>query len=197
MENYDSYLYRNTIYLLKSLLRHDAFTLQHSISVANISKAIALKLGIDSREVQLIHMGALLHDIGKIKIPQSILQKPGKLAKEEYEIIKEHPESGWNLVSRTQIGDSRIIQDAILQHHERLDGSGYPFGLGKQEISLTARIVAAADVFDAMTGVRPYKKALPITYAYGMLCEKANVHFDPEVVSALGVCLEHKAINCP
>jgi HD-GYP domain-containing protein (c-di-GMP phosphodiesterase class II) len=144
---------------------------------------IARELGLNDTLVNDIRIGSLLHDIGKIGIPDSILLKKGTLSSEEYELIGEHPRTGVNILSQVKLLDP--MRPAILEHHERLDGSGYPAKLVDKQISWMGRIVAVADVFDAMTSNRPYRQALSDQDVLAYLHEKAGVLFDAASVLAL------------
>jgi putative nucleotidyltransferase with HDIG domain len=130
---------------------------------------------------------ALLHDIGKIDIPDDILKKPTRLTKEEFEIIKKHPVRGAELVKDTFLEQ---ISTIIEQHHERIDGSGYPYGLKDDEILLEAKILAVADSFDAMTSKRPYREAIEVSKALDELRKLAGVTYDKEIVKLLIECIE-------
>jgi putative two-component system response regulator len=123
-----------------------------------------------------------MHDIGKIGIPDSILQKPGKLTQEEWAIMREHPVIGARIIGVHTVGLLHMAHDIALTHHERWDGSGYPRGLQGEEIPVVGRIVAVADVFDALTTQRPYKKAWPLNEAIAYIREQRGKHFDPRLV---------------
>jgi HD-GYP domain-containing protein (c-di-GMP phosphodiesterase class II) len=144
---------------------------------------IARELGLDEILVNDIRIGSLLHDIGKIGIPDSILLKTSTLNLEEHELMRGHPRTGVNILSQVKLLDP--MRPAILEHHERLDGSGYPAKLTDKQISWMGRIVAVADVFDAMTSNRPYRQALSVQEVLGYLHEKAGILFDPPCVQAL------------
>ena len=136
----------------------------------------------------MVIKAAVLHDIGKIAVPDNILNKPGKFTAEEYEVMKKHPVSGDRMVrrtfgSRTDIGFSTIVHDVVYYHHEKYDGSGYPDGLAGEAIPFSARIMAIADAFDAMTAKRVYKTAIPASEAIERLKKDAGTHFDPGLVA--------------
>jgi len=161
----------------------DAYTIEHQKQVARISNVIAGKMGLSDDQRPRVILGAAFHDIGKIFTPASILAKPGKLSDAEFELIKKHCfDGGWLL---REVGiDSRICE-IILQHHERMDGSGYPYGLSGAQISPGARIVAVADVFDAMTHVRPYRPALSVDVTLDEMKTGKGTLYDPEVVDTI------------
>ncbi len=170
--------------IVKSLVRgieiRDSYTRGHSERVAFFSKRIAEAMGLKKEEVEAIYIAGLLHDIGKIGIPDSILLKPGKLSKEEYEIIKFHPLLSYELLKHIDVLKDSL--PGIKYHHERWDGSGYPEGLKGDEIPLQARILAVADSFDAMTSDRIYRKGIPKAQAITELRKLSGKDYDPEVV---------------
>lgn len=131
-------------------------------------------------EIEALKTVGLLHDIGKIAIEESILNKPGKLTEDEWEEIKRHPEIGYRLLNT--VNDMSVMAGYVLFHHEKWDGSGYPKGLKGKEIPLQSRIVAVADTYDAMTSERNYRNALPETIALEELRKNAGLQFDPELV---------------
>ena len=136
----------------------DMYTQKHSIRVAEITLLLAKKLNIDKEVLNLIYTAGMIHDIGKIGIPDSILNKPGKLTKEEFDVIKTHPTIGINILA--DFPEFNQIKNAILYHHERYDGKGYPTGLKGEEIPIIARILSVADAFDAMNSTRVYRPNL-------------------------------------
>ncbi len=158
------------------------WTKDHSEKVAEISVEIARALNLDEETVEKIRLGALLHDIGKLGIPPDILNKPERLTPEEYEIVKEHPVWGYRILKPIK-AFSEIIP-IVLYHHERCNGSGYPYGLKCNQIPLPAKIVAVADVIEAMTAKRPYKKPYPLKEVFEYLKSEAGRLFSPEVVEA-------------
>jgi putative nucleotidyltransferase with HDIG domain len=161
----------------------DAYTQGHSQRVSDYSVMIARELKLDETLVTDIRIGSLLHDIGKIGIPDSILTKPGSLTEAELFTMRLHPHLGVNILSQVKAFDQ--MQPAIIEHHERLDGSGYPNKLVGRQISMMGRIVAVADVFDAMTSDRPYRQAVSYQKVISFLEEKADVLFDASCVAAL------------
>lgn len=162
----------------------DPETGAHIQRMAHYSRLIAKSLGLPAADQTLIFDAAPLHDVGKIGIPDAILLKPGKLSVEEFEVMKQHSRYGFRLLEGSA---SPVVQTGALialSHHEKYDGSGYPDGLAGQNIPLYGRIVAVADVFDALTSERPYKKAWDLDRATTFLREGAGTHFDPYCIAA-------------
>ncbi len=168
--------------LAKAAEYKDEYTGFHIQRISFYSTKIAEYLGLTKNQIELIRYGSPLHDIGKISIPDNILLKPGPLNKEEWEIMKKHTIIGAQLLAGSKIKYLRAAQKIALYHHEKWDGTGYPYGLKEKKIPLFARIVAIADVFDALTSDRPYRKALPIEKAFEIIKSKAGTHFDPQLV---------------
>jgi HD-GYP domain-containing protein (c-di-GMP phosphodiesterase class II) len=152
----------------------------HSTRLAEWGMRVGQELGLEEAALQNLEVAALLHDIGKVGIPDSILRKPGRLDPEEYALMKKHPEYGW-AVLRMLPGFERAALD-ILHHHESFDGKGYPAGLKDTEIPIVSRIVCVIDAFDAMVSSRPYRKGLPYEEAVRRLKEASGTQFDPVVV---------------
>ncbi len=152
----------------------------HSTRLAEWGMRVGQELGIEETALQNLEVAALLHDIGKVGIPDSILRKPGRLDDEEYALMKKHPEYGW-AVLRMLPGFERAALD-ILHHHEFFDGKGYPAGLKDTEIPIVSRIVSVTDAFDAMVSSRPSRKGLPFEEAMRRLSEASGTQFDPAVV---------------
>ena len=146
------------------------------------SLQIASALGLSEAAQQAIAVAALLHDVGKIGVPDDILRKPGRLTAAEFEAIQQHPDMGANIVSAVPGFEEAL--DAIRHHHERWDGGGYPFGLVGKETPLTARLMAVADAYSAMTTDRPYRKGMPPQKARQILEEGVGTQWDPECVRA-------------
>ena len=158
----------------------DPYTCGHSNRVAIISKRLAESMGLPAQRVQQIYLAGLMHDIGKIGVPESVLCKPGRLTAEEYEAVKKHPGLGAKI-----LGGIRQLDDVIagiLCHHERLDGRGYPQGLCGDEVPQDARIIGLADCFDAMSSDRTYRKAIPLEAVVSEVRKCAGTQFDPKVV---------------
>jgi HD-GYP domain-containing protein (c-di-GMP phosphodiesterase class II) len=152
----------------------------HSTRLAEWGMRVGQELGLEEAALQNLEVAALLHDIGKVGIPDSILRKPGRLDDEEYALMKKHPEYGW-AVLRMLPGFERAALD-ILHHHEFFDGKGYPAGLKGAEIPIVSRIVSVTDAFDAMVSSRPYRKGLPFEEAMRRLSDCSGTQFDPTVV---------------
>ncbi|MDX9735237.1 MAG: PAS domain S-box protein [Thermoanaerobaculia bacterium] len=167
----------------------DPYTAGHQRRVAAFAAAIARETGLDEEAVQGIHLAGTIHDLGKIKVPAEILARPGQLSEIEERIIQIHPEAGWEILKG--VGFPWPIAEMVLQHHERLDGSGYPRGLRGDEISLGARILAVADVVEAMASHRPYRPSRGLDAALSQVESERGVHFDAVAVDAcLALCRE-------
>jgi len=154
----------------------------HVKRVAEYSKLLALKCGLPAKEAEEIKMASPMHDIGKVGIPDSILNKPGKLTEEEFEVIKTHSQLGYEMLKGSQQSLLKTAAIISLEHHEKWDGSGYPRGLKEKEIHLYGRITAIADVFDALGHDRIYKKAWPLEEILNLFNEDRGKHFDPELI---------------
>ncbi len=160
----------------------DPYTAGHQERVARLSRAIAEAMGLCEHEVSGVYYASLVHDIGKISVPGEILSKPGKLSAAEFALIRVHPEAGYDIVR--SIDFPWPVNDIVLQHHERLDGSGYPAGLTADQISQGAMIVAVADVVEAMSSHRPYRPALGLEAALNEIRKNRGRLYDPGVVDA-------------
>jgi HD-GYP domain-containing protein (c-di-GMP phosphodiesterase class II) len=154
----------------------------HSTRLAEWALHVAEELGLDESSLGDLEIAALLHDIGKIGIPDAILNKPAKLTAEEYALMKKHPEYGWAVLR--QIPGMESASLVILHHHENFNGTGYPAGLRGEEIPLGSRIVSVIDAFDAMVSNRPYRQGLPFEEAERRLLEASGTQFDPNVVKS-------------
>jgi putative nucleotidyltransferase with HDIG domain len=179
-------MYSNIMDTLKSLISsvqaRDHYTEEHSRRVTDTSLKIAVQMNCSMKDMESLKIAGILHDVGKIAVPDSILLKPDKLTLEEYLIIKNHPTIGENILNPVMLLDKerKIIQC----HHERWDGKGYPLGIAGNEIPYLARILAIADSFDAMTNNRPYRPAMQIEQAVEELIKNKNTQFDGEIVDA-------------
>ncbi len=141
----------------------DPYTQGHEVGVARIARAIAGELGMSAADINGIEVAALVHDLGKLRVPAEVLTKPGKLSPLEFELMKEHPRTGYEILKGVDFGWP--VAEAVLQHHERMDGSGYPRGLAGDEVSMAARVLGVADVIEAMASHRPYRPALGLAAA--------------------------------
>jgi putative nucleotidyltransferase with HDIG domain len=162
----------------------DDGTHEHTKRVARAAFLLARELGMTPADASLIRQASPLHDLGKLALPDAILLQRGKLSVAEYQLIKQHPTAGAAILSGSSSRVLRLAEEIALTHHEWWDGSGYPVGLSGSEIPLSGRIVALADVFDALTHARPYKQAWPIERALAELRRLAGTQFDPAVVEA-------------
>ncbi|HAR98567.1 MAG TPA: hypothetical protein DCS11_06715 [Syntrophus sp. (in: bacteria)] len=160
----------------------DPYTAGHQRRVADLAAAIAREMELPEERVTTIHMAGLIHDIGKINVPAEILSKPGKLNSGEFALIKNHPETGYNILDKVDF--TPPIAQIVYQHHETMDGSGYPRGIAGQDIILEARIITVADVVEAMASHRPYRPALGIEKALDEIRAKRGVAYDPDVADA-------------
>jgi putative nucleotidyltransferase with HDIG domain len=176
-----SEMFIHTVEALASAIdAKDPYTYGHSNRVARVSVAICNEMGMSRKEVRQVELAAILHDIGKIGTPESILQKPGRLTHKEMEIIHEHPEKGAHILSN--IIEFRDVIKWIRHHHEWYDGHGYPDKIAADEIPLQARIITIADTFDAMTSNRPYRKGMPEGKAIRLMEEYTGSQFDPLIL---------------
>jgi diguanylate cyclase (GGDEF)-like protein/putative nucleotidyltransferase with HDIG domain len=177
--------------LAEALDQRDSSTARHSQTVGRLCEMMARELGLDDDRVQRIRLAGILHDIGKIGVPDSILGKPGPLNADEWAQMRRHPELGARILSSHELDD---VRDWILSHHERPDGTGYPRGLNAEEISLEASIVAVGDAYEAMTSDRVYRMAIGVEAARRELLENAGTQFDERVVEALLRALAREGI---
>lgn len=174
-------MFFNTIRALsKTLEAKDEYTHGHSERVALLSREIARIRNFSERDILLVYLAGLVHDIGKVGIPSVILHKNDRLTDEEFSMIKQHPALGVQILERIQ--ELAPLIPGVAYHHERYDGRGYPYGLKGDQIPEMARIMAVADAFDAMTSDRPYRKAMPLKKAITILEENRGTQFDPDVV---------------
>lgn len=171
---------RNAEHWLRALDLYDKEITEHTLRVTSLSLKLAHTMGLPKRDMVNIQLGTLLHDIGKLGIPESIMQKRGRLTPFEFQVVQEHPIYAleW-LVKHPQYKPAMVIP---LYHHEWWDGTGYPYGLAGKDIPRLARIVAVADVWDALTSDRPYRKAMAESRALYIITSETGTHFDPEIV---------------
>lgn len=170
--------------LANALDSRDTYTLHHSENVAKYAVKIAERMRLSKNLCNIIRIGALLHDIGKMGIPEHILTKPGKLSVDEYNLIKNHPTIGYGIINHVASFNKNGVLDIVLYHHERYDGKGYPIGLKGNQIPLVARIIAVADTFDAMTSKRIYRNELDLEYTLNEIRKNKGTQFDPDIVDA-------------
>lgn len=173
---------KNVLLSLVDIKNMDNYTYAHCVNVAVISIIIGISLSLSKQNLIYLCMGALVHDIGKAFIPHEILQKPGKLTTEEFQVIKDHPKLGYDFLTQFY-SLSAHIKLIVLQHHERFDGLGYPDGTTGNKISYLARIVSIADVYDALTSDRPYKRAMCPSDALEYIMSNAGTLFDYDIVN--------------
>lgn len=183
------------ISISKLLDSRDAYTANHSENVAKYSLMIAQEMGLSKDQCKAIYLGGLLHDTGKIGVPESILTKPAKLTNEEFEIIKNHPIIGYESLKHVSSLKTTGILDMVRFHHERYDGKGYPYGLKGHDIPLAARIMGIADSFDAMTSKRVYNDARSIEFAIREITENKGTQFDPEIADVFLNILENQEVR--
>ncbi|MEJ2426822.1 MAG: HD-GYP domain-containing protein, partial [Candidatus Thiodiazotropha sp.] len=160
----------------------DPYTAGHQQRVAKIAVAIARELDLPEAQIEGINLAAVVHDIGKISVPSEILTKPGRLNDAEFSLIKQHPDMGYEILK--EIEYPWPIAETVRQHHEHLDGSGYPLGLQGDEILLESRILSVADNIEAMASHRPYRAGLGIDSALDEIEKNHDTHFDAKVVAA-------------
>ena len=168
--------------LAEMLATRDPYTAGHQQRVADLGSAIGIEMGLGEDQVAGIRMASIIHDLGKVAVPSEILTKPGRVTRLEFDIMKMHPQVGYDILSKLTF--PWPVADVALQHHERLDGTGYPQGLQGDEISLEARIVAVADVVEAMASHRPYRPSLGIQRALEEITRQKGARYDPDVVAA-------------
>ncbi|MEZ2223353.1 HD-GYP domain-containing protein [Rhizobium sp. RCC_161_2] len=164
------------------LKQKDEVTFLHSLAVSALMVAFGRALGHDEEDVRLFGLGGLVHDLGKMALPDAILANTGKLTAGEMDLVRTHPRQGYEMISHLENSRQEVL-DICLYHHEKFDGSGYPCGLAGKEIPYEARLAAICDVYDALTTVRPYKPAWSQGEAVNMMMRSPG-HFDPNLLSA-------------
>ncbi|UCF33928.1 MAG: HD domain-containing protein, partial [Phycisphaerales bacterium] len=174
----------------------DHYTHSHSARVAELCVIVAQRMNIgDPNTLREIRLSGLLHDIGKIGVPESILGKPSELSREEYAKVKEHAEIGSRIIE--QVPGLEFVASAVLHHHERYDGLGYPAGLVGSAIPFASRLISAADVFDTLTSDRPYRKAISVDEAIRELQRSRGTQQDPSIVDAMVAHVRLEKASCP
>jgi putative two-component system response regulator len=168
----------------------DPYTAGHQKRVSRIASAVVQEMGFPHEQIEGLEMAGLIHDIGKIYVPAEILNRPGRLSNEEFNMVKSHVKIGYNIVKN--INFPWPIATIILQHHERMNGSGYPAGISGDEIILESRIMAVADVLEAMATHRPYRPAFLLEKAIGEICEYKGILYDEDVVNICKKLFEEK-----
>jgi putative nucleotidyltransferase with HDIG domain len=173
----------DTVKALSSAVElRDPYTAGHQRRVSDLSCAIAAEIGLSSELIDGIRLAGLIHDVGKIRIPEEILSWPNKLTELDFSLIKDHPQAGYEIIKKIHF--PYPVARIVLQHHERIDGSGYPAGLSQDQILIEAKILAVADVVEAIASHRPYRAALGITHALNEISKNSGFLFDSSVVEA-------------
>lgn len=189
---------RRTISATVQVIAHvvetrDAYTAGHQRRVANLAQAIASEMRLPAHTIEGIRVAGVIHDIGKISVPAEILSKPGELRQKEFELIKDHPQTGYEILKDVEF--PWPIAEIVLQHHERINGSGYPRGLKGDEVLLEARIIAVADAVEAIASHRPYRPARGIEVALDEIRKNRGILYDSEVVDTCILLFKEKAYN--
>lgn len=178
--------------LLGEVKAKDPYTFFHCCRVGRGSRRLARALGLNEFEQTVLEFSGLFHDIGKARIPTEILVKPGRLDKDEIEIMKSHPIQSAQMIDHlTNVAFFRFLMPGIRYHHEKIDGTGYPYGLKGDKIPLFARLITVVDTYDAMTNNRPYRRPLPKEKAIQELLDFSNLQFDPHLVRVFLDLLPH------
>jgi putative nucleotidyltransferase with HDIG domain len=175
--------------LVAMLEESDPYTAGHSLAVATYSRDIALRMGLSDDDVDLVHLCALVHDIGKVRVRREVLEKTGPLTLEERREMEKHPEYGELLLRKVEVEDHGRVGKIVRHHHERIDGEGYPDRLPGSEIPLLSKIISVADAYNAMTSKRPYRDAMPSQVARLRLAQAVGSQFDTSVVAAFEAIL--------
>jgi putative nucleotidyltransferase with HDIG domain len=181
--------------IVTAMEMRDPYTAGHESRVAEIACAIAKEMGFGEHQLHGLRMAAMVHDIGKISIPSEILTKPGKLSKEEYDLIKTHPEAGYSILR--DIPFTWPVAEIVRQHHEKLDGSGYPYGLKVDAILPEAKILAVADIVEAMASDRPYRPKLGLEVALAEIKALSGTLLDADVVRVCTDLFREKRLVLP
>ena len=179
--------------LARAIEARDPYSSGHAARVTAIAEVIAARLGWDDEQIDVLRIGAALHDIGKLAVPDTVLRKPGPLSQAELDHVRAHPQEGAKMLGL--VGTLRAAVPCVLHHHERWDGHGYPTGSAGEEIPIEARVLAVADAYDAMTSDRPYRRALTSERAISELERCAGTQFDPDVVAVFAEAWRHGAFE--
>jgi putative nucleotidyltransferase with HDIG domain len=175
----------------------DGYTHRHSERVAALSKRIAAEMGMSAAEQETAELAALLHDVGKIAVPDSILNKPGRLTPEEFAEMKKHPAHGARILANIQSPSIVAVVPGVHYHHERWDGTGYPEGLKGEEIPLLGRLLGVADFLDALTSARSYRRPMALSDAVKLVVDASGTHFDPQIAATVARLDEHGTLLPP
>jgi putative nucleotidyltransferase with HDIG domain len=170
----------DVIVVSRWLWDYDPAVFRHSHRVSDLLFKFARHLGMDIEERMLLHEAGVFHDIGKLQVPLSILQKPGKLTSEEFQLVKRHTKAGYEMLLPYQVNPK--VVEVVLYHHENYDGTGYPTGLAGEDIPLYARMTRIVDSFDAMINIRTYREAMPLTKVMEEIEAGAHSPYDPQLV---------------
>lgn len=173
---------RNIMINMIDLKSYDNYTYHHSVNVCVLSIVLGVALGMNRAKLYKLGLGALLHDLGKVFVDKTIIEKPGPLTPEEFQEVKKHPGLGYQYLAKAQFNLPMSALIGVLQHHERMDGSGYPEGLSGKEIDKLSRVISIADVFDAMTSDRPYRSAMMPSEVMEYLMGGSGTLFDSDLV---------------
>jgi putative nucleotidyltransferase with HDIG domain len=195
LEELDDFNWGALAALAQTVDAKSPWTAGHSQRVTQSSLRVGRKMGLDPEQLDVLHRGGLLHDIGKIGVPAEVLDKPGRLNDEEYAVMKQHVTIGARILKPIAAYAGMI--PIVLRHHERMDGTGYPDGLVGEEIPFLARLLAVPDVFDALTSDRPYRKAMPYSEATALIESESGDHFDPQVVAAFKAAMQEPESEAP
>jgi putative nucleotidyltransferase with HDIG domain len=181
--------------LARAIEARDPYSSGHAARVTATAEVVAARLGWDEHQIEVLRIGGLFHDIGKLAVPDTVLRKPGPLSNDELDHVRAHPEEGAQMLAL--VGTLRAAVPCVLHHHERWDGRGYPAGRAGEAIPMEARVLAVADAFDAMTSDRPYRRALTQGKAIAELERCAGTQFDPEVVAVFVEAWRQGAFELP
>jgi HD-GYP domain-containing protein (c-di-GMP phosphodiesterase class II) len=179
--------------LVSALNAKDPTTRDHTERCSWYATELARDLGLNEEATSILELASLLHDIGKLVVPDEVLGKPGPLDSDEWELMRKHPSSARHILSQMDSVSDAV--PAIVHHHERYDGTGYPDGLAGEDIPLASRILTVTDAFDAMTSDRPYRQAMPIEEALEELKSNASTQFDPDIVEAFVSLIERRGAH--